>query len=121
MSLIRKPGQPGKAMDKQEGIHPFAIPFLWLGNKKVIDRFIWIPFFGLILTILIGLLYPQKHPAPWDVLPGSWALIGFVSYSLIVLCAKPLTFLLARPENYYGEGGLLDPEFSVENVEDEND
>ena len=121
MSSIKKLNQPGKAIDKQEDIHPFAIPFLWLGKKKVIDNFIWFPFSGLILMILIGFLYPQKHPAPWDVVPGSWALIGFVSYSLIVLCAKPLTFLLARPENYYGEGGLLDPEFSVENVEDGHD
>jgi len=28
---------------------------------------------------------------------------------------------LAQPEDYYGEGGLLDPEFSVENMVDEND
>ncbi|MDG1142520.1 MAG: hypothetical protein P8H55_03845 [Hellea sp.] len=121
MSSIKKSNQLGKAIDKQEDIHPFAIPFLWLGKKKVIDNFIWFPFSGLIFMILIGFLYPQKHPAPWDVVPGSWALIGFVSYSLIVLCAKPLTFLLARPESYYGEGGLLDPEFSVENVEDGHD
>ena len=65
MSSIRKPGQPGKAMDKQEGIHPYAIPFLWLGNKKVIDRFIWIPFFGLSKNCMFSRLkagfYEQEN------------------------------------------------------------
>ena len=54
MSSIKKPNQQDKAIYKQEDIHPLAIPFLWLGKKKVIDNFIWFPFSGLKLTILIG-------------------------------------------------------------------
>jgi len=68
----------------------------------------------MIAMIALGIVFPQAKPAPWDAIPGSWALIGFVAYSFIVLCAKPLTALLARPEDYYGEGGLPDPDYSTD-------
>lgn len=105
-----------KELEERQNAHPFAVPFLWLGNQKVIDNFIWLPVLGMIAMIGLGLVYKPKHPAPWDVIPGSWAIIGFVAYSFIVLCAKPLTALLARPEEYYGEGGLPDPEVSTEHT-----
>ncbi|MEP3891178.1 MAG: hypothetical protein ABJN69_12020 [Hellea sp.] len=105
-----------KELEERQNAHPFAVPFLWLGNQKVIDNFIWLPVIGMIVTSFLGIVYYQKHPAPWDVVPGSWAIIGFVSYSFIVLCAKPLTALLARPEDYYGEGGLPDPDVSTEHT-----
>jgi len=46
---------------------------------------------------------PPKHPAPWDF-GFSWAVIGFVAYSVVVLSAEPLFRLLARGEDYYAEG-----------------
>ena len=88
-------------LEARQNAHPFAVPFLWLGNQKVIDNFIWFPVLGMIAMIALGIVYPQAKPAPWDVIPGSWALIGFVAYSFIVLCAKPLFALLARDEDYY--------------------
>ena len=89
-------------LEARQNAHPFAVPFLWLGNQKVIDNFIWFPVLGMIAMIALGVVYPQAKPAPWDAIPGSWALIGFVAYSFIVLCAKPLFALLARDEDYYG-------------------
>ena len=73
-------------LEARQNAHPFAVPFLWLGNQKVIDNFIWFPVLGMIAMIALGIVYPQAKPAPWDVIPGSWALIGFVAYSFIVLC-----------------------------------
>lgn len=105
-----------KELEERQNAHPFAVPFLWLGNQKVIDNFIWLPVMGMIAMIALGWVYKPEHPAPWDIVIGSWAIIGFVSYSFIVLCAKPLTALLARPEDYYGEGGLPDPEVSTEHT-----
>lgn len=94
-------------------IHPAARPFLWLGKEKTIKNFMWLPIAGMIICIVLGYLYPQKHEAPWDFF-GSWALIGFVAYSFVVLSAGPLFKFLARDEGYYGEGGLPDPEHSTE-------
>lgn len=94
-------------------IHPLAKKFLWLGNEKVINSFIWIPIIGLAVTIPLALVYPfdPAHKAKWDFF-GSWALIGFAAYSFVVLSAEPLFRLLARKENYYGEE--VHPEVIVE-------
>ncbi|RKQ70893.1 hypothetical protein DES40_0196 [Litorimonas taeanensis] len=101
---------------KAEDIHPAAKPFLFLGEEKVKRGFIVLPFVGMIITIILGMIYPLKHPAPWEVFPGSWAVFGFIAYSLIVFAAKPLFKLLARDETYYGEGGLPDPFYSTEHT-----
>jgi len=82
--------------------HPFSVPFLWLGRKSIQDNFIYIPLAGLIITIALGLVFPMHHKAPWDFF-ASWAIIGFVAYSFVVLSAEPLFKLLSRPEDYYGE------------------
>jgi len=92
---------PAQLRERQEA-HPMAVPFLWLGKKSVEDNFIWIPVAGLVITTILGLVYPLHHKAPWDFF-GSWAIIGFVAYSFVVLSAEPLFRFLSRDEDYYGE------------------
>lgn len=82
--------------------HPLAVPFLWLGNEKVIKNFIFVPLIGLIIFSIMGVFFPLHHPAKWDFF-ASYTLIGFVAYSFVVVSAWPLFKLLARDENYYGE------------------
>jgi len=84
-------------------IHPFAVPFLFLGKESVKRGFMWLPIIGLIITIGLGFVYHHKHPAPWDFF-GSWALLGFLAYTFVVLSAEPLFKLLARSEDYYDDG-----------------
>ena len=95
-----------------EYIHPLSRKFLWLGDQKVIENFIWLPVIGLAVTIPLALVYPfdDAHKAPWDFF-ASWAVIGFVAYSFVVLSAEPLFRLLSRKENYYGEE--VEPEVIV--------
>ena len=94
--------------------HPLAVPFLFLGRKRVKDNFIYLALIGVIVTTILGFFYPLHHPAPYDIVPASWALIGFLSYTFLVLCAKPLFKLLARPETYYGE----DPNMDLDHIEE---
>ncbi len=104
-----------------EGVHPAAKPFLFLGNENVKRRFIWIPLIGMLICIVLGMLYPQKHPLPIEkYIPGSWAVYGFLAYSFIVFCAPVLFKLLGRDESYYGEGGLPDPDYSTEHLHEED-
>ncbi len=92
--------------------HPLARKFLWLADEKVIQNFIWLPIIGLAVTIPLAFVYPfdEGHKAPWDFF-ASWAIIGFVAYSFVVLSAEPLFRLLSRKENYYGEE--VEPEVIV--------
>lgn len=99
----------------QDDIHPAAKPFLFLGKESVKRNFIWLPLIGMIICIILGVLYPQKHPLPIEkYIPGSWAIYGFIAYSLIVLSANSLFKFLGRDEDYYGEGGLPDPDYSTD-------
>ena len=100
---------------KQDDIHPAARPFLFLGSLKTRRNFIWVPLVGMIICIILGVFHPQKHPLPYEqYIPGSWAIWGFVAYSIIVLSANTLFKFLGRDEDYYGEGGLPDPEVSTD-------
>jgi len=88
-------------------IHPLAKKFLWLDSPKVKKNFIWISVAGLILTALLMLVYPNKHPAPWEIGPMklvAYGVIGGFAYTFVVLSAKPLFNALSRPEDFYGEG-----------------
>jgi hypothetical protein len=40
---------------------------------------------------------------PWEVLPGFYALYGFVACVLLVLIAKELRKILMRKEDYYDD------------------
>ncbi len=89
-----------------EDIHPLSRKLLFLGDHKFIDNFIWLPIIGLVITVMAGFIYPfpEGYAAPWDFF-ASWAILGFIAYSFVVLSAGPLFKLLARDESYYGEGG----------------
>lgn len=103
------------APECMDDIHPAARPFLFLGSLKTRRNFIWLPLIGMIICIILGIFHPQKHPLPYEqYIPGSWAIWGFVAYSIIVLSANTLFRLLGRDEDYYGEGGLPDPDISTD-------
>lgn len=113
-SKARPTANPNAELHAAEGIHPAAKPFLFLVDDKFKRNFLWLPLVGIIITTILGVMHPLKHPAPWDIIPGSWAVFGFLAYSFIVLMARPLFKLLSREEGYYGEGGLPDPYVSAE-------
>jgi len=100
-------------IEERTNAHPMAVPFLFLGRKSTIKNFMWLPIAGMVICTALGLIYPQHYEAPWDFF-GSWTVIGFFAYSFVVISAGPLFKLLARDEDYYGEGGLPDPDYSTE-------
>ncbi|WP_427449886.1 hypothetical protein [Litorimonas sp. WD9-15] len=103
-------------------IHPAAQPFLFLTRDKVRRNFLWLPLVGLIICSVLGVFHPQKHPLPYEqYIPGSWAIFGFLVFCGVGLCATTFAHFLARPESYYGEGGLPDPEDSLEASEAKGD
>jgi len=110
--MAKTPSQKVSSQPQDDLIHPLARPFLWLGDQKVIDGFIWLPVIGLIVSVVLGYFFPfyEGHAAPWDFF-ASWGVIGFVAYTFVVLSAEPLFRFLSRPENYYEEE--VEPEIIV--------
>ena len=100
----KKPSLTKAQITERTEAHPAAVPFLWLANKGVVKNFFYVPLIGIIFFTIMGIFYPLHHPAPWDVVPGSYAIVGFIAYSFVVLASWPLFKLLSRPEDYYGEG-----------------
>jgi len=100
---------------QHDDIHPAARPFLFLGKESVKRNFIWLPLAGMIICIILGVSNPQAKALPIEkYIPGSWAIYGFLAYSAIVLSANTLFNFLGRDEDYYGEGGLPDPDYSTD-------
>ena len=84
--------------------HPFAQRFAFLAKPKTRRNFIYVPAAVLAVSVILGFWamgYLKDHEAPWDFF-GAWAVWGFLSYSFVVLMARPLFALLARREGYYG-------------------
>ena len=85
--------------------HPLSRKFAFLAKPATRRNFIWVPAIILAVSIALGFWamgYLKDHEAPWDFF-GAWALWGFLSYSFVVLMARPLFALLAKPEGYYGQ------------------
>ena len=85
--------------------HPLSRKFAFLAKPQTRRNFILLPALILAASIAAGFWamgYLKDHEAPWDFF-ASWALWGFLSYSFVVLMARPLFALLARREGYYGE------------------
>ena len=99
--------------------HPAARPFLWLGRRSVKRNFIWLVLAAAIVNSVLGVIFPSKYPAPWEtfgdfVVPGSWAIFGFLAYCFIVFMANPLFTLLGRREGFYPGETLPDPDYSTD-------
>ena len=88
--------------------HPLSRRFAFLAKPSTRRNFIWLPALVLAASSLAGfwaMSYMREHPdhiAPWDFF-ASWSLWGFLSYSFVVLMARPLFALLAKPEGFYGD------------------
>lgn len=105
----------GDVHSAMDDIHPAAKPFLVFGRPAVKRSFIWLLVIGIIICVVLGYFHPQKHPLPIEEnIPFSWALFGLLVFSFVMFVTPMIRTALARPETYYGEGGLSDPDVSTD-------
>jgi hypothetical protein len=93
--------------------HPTAKRFAFLGSEKTKRAFIWVPLIGFLLTSLLGIIYPQKYPAPWEkigdfAVPASWAIFGLVMFAVVALLTPLLAKIFVKAEGYYPGESLPD-------------
>ncbi len=78
----------------------------WL--EKLVNRGRLLSYIALglmVVVVAVDILAPGKEPKlPWDSIGGFAALMGFFGCVFFIALAKALgTWLLYRPEDYYGE------------------
>jgi len=106
MSDIKEPeaqlGEPGE--------HPLSILlFSWMRGKMFARVFAALLFLGGATAIGLEVLWLTKPIKDATSMPGFYAIVGFIAFTVAVLSGWPLGKLLRRREDYYdrrsGEAG----------------
>jgi len=96
--------KPSSSTDK-----PFsglANRFLWADSTSSVERLIfWLGMLCALLFVLDFIVHRHSY-APGEGLPGFYAVVGFVAFTLIVLGAKQLRRLILRNEDYYSPNSV---------------
>ncbi|MBL4616052.1 MAG: hypothetical protein JKY46_00010 [Robiginitomaculum sp.] len=93
-----------KTKPVDDGIHPAARPFLWLGSHWFQRSFMW--GIGFLVLIFVGLdLFRDLYGHfAWQKVIGAKAIFGFVAFTFAVLMGWPLRKLTGRKDDYYEDG-----------------
>lgn len=92
-----------KNLPEDDGIHPAARPFLWLGNHFVVKNFMWLVFVLMLVFMAFDLFVHREGHFAFETKFAFYAFFGFFSFAGVVLAGWPLRWLTGRPENYYGD------------------
>lgn len=101
MAKQGKPLAQGDASTKQHQVSKAL--FGWVGHSWTGNIILW----GLIglSAALIGadLVYHRHVEQDIESISGFYGVYGFVAFSFVVLMGRPLSWLLRRDEDYYGD------------------
>ena len=102
------PSEHGRSADTEDtGRFPaLGQWFLWADNPNAVQRLIT-GLAGLCVLLFVADLFIHRHTeAPGEGLPGYYAIVGFIAFTLIVLGAKQLRVLIRRDESFYAPYGV---------------
>ncbi len=78
----------------------------WLDDWRNVRKVLWTLYAVCTVLIALDLLYHKHAVLDFEGWFGFYAIYGFVACVLLVLTAKGLRKLIARPPDYYeGEAG----------------
>lgn len=99
MSMSDKSTQ--HSTNEENDLPDLARRFLWADSSDAVERVIL--GLGILCAVLflLDFIIHRHAYAPGESLPGFYAIVGFVAFTLIVLGAKQLRRLILRNENYY--------------------
>lgn len=91
----------GDTGNENQEFSPLAKRFLWADSSTSVERVIfWLGILCAVLFVLDFVVHRHTY-VPGEGLPGYYAFVGFIAFTLIVLGAKQLRRLILRNENYY--------------------
>lgn len=100
--------------DNNQSLSSLAKRFLWADSNSAVERVIfWLGVLCVVLFVLDFIVHRHAY-APGEGLPGFYAIVGFVAFTLIVLGASQLRRLILRKEDYYSPNSV-DSELYPEN------
>lgn len=89
-----------------ENLSPLAKRFLWADSSSAVERVIfWLGVVCVVLFVLDFVIHRHSY-APGEGMPGYYAIVGFVAFTLIVLGASQLRKLILRNEAYYSSNSI---------------
>jgi len=80
---------------------PLARRFLWAESMPSVERVIFYLSCLCVVLFILDFIVHRHSYAPGEGIPGFYAVVGFVAFTLIVLGAKQLRRLILRNEQYY--------------------
>ncbi len=91
--------------------------FLWVDNKKHVDRLV-LGIYGLCAFLFsLDFFYSKHVELAIERLPGFYAIYGFVMCAALVICAKALRVWLMRPEDYYAPYDVESEDYPADQLE----
>jgi len=96
---------------------PIARLFLWVDDKKKVDRFVHGLYGACALLFGADFLYHKHTYVSVENIPGFYALYGFIMCALLVIAAKGLRLVLKRPEDYYAPKDVESEDYPEDQLE----
>jgi len=89
-----------------EALTPLGRWFLWVESAAAVKRAIY----GLgalcaVLFVLDFLVHRHSY-APYEHVPGFYALVGFLGFSFVVLASGALRWFIRRGEDFYAPNSV---------------
>lgn len=92
--------------ENETKMHPAARWMLFLEKDRNLVRIIMGLAVICALLFLGDIVYHRHAKFDAEETWGFYAVFGFLAFSFIILSTKYLKMLIARPDNYYGEGAV---------------
>jgi len=106
MSDKNTPSEHEPSTNHHGDLSPLAKRFLWADSNSAVGRVIfWLGVVCVVLFVLDFIVHRHAY-APGEGLPGFYAVVGFVAFTLIVLGASQLRRLILRNERYYSPNSI---------------
>jgi len=85
---------------------PLARAFLWVEEpKKVRLAIILLAALCAVLFVLDFIIHRHSY-APFEHIPGFYAVTGFIAFSFVVLASTALRWVIGRREDYYSPNAV---------------
>ena len=87
-------------------VAPLAQRFLWVDTERGLNRLIVGLMVVCAVLFLLDFIIHRHIKVPGEELYGFHAIVGFASFTVVVMGAKMLRLVIRRNENYYGDSSV---------------